>query len=237
MLRLAPILAVVALACGCLSSSHGSGGGEARGTAKASADRVAAVKTSAARASLSEVERCTAQSEWCTPTPAQVPAPLRRALHLPHLKAGNPCPTARGLQYENELFGGIALGKGRVQPLIAVRGKRDVAPALRGALRFYPYYGGGGWYSLKTLWFARPGYGGPVFIRGRQLDGAHVTVFGEAPTIVDPLLRAGATTNGRNGFREWPGATFLRAPGCYAWQVDGLGFSDVIVFEALFRKR
>jgi len=29
-----------------------------------------------------------------------------------------------------------------------------------------------------------------------------------------------------------PAATFLRAPGCYAYQVDGRGFSYLIVFTA-----
>ena len=29
-----------------------------------------------------------------------------------------------------------------------------------------------------------------------------------------------------------PAATFLLAPGCYAYQVDGRGFSYLIVFEA-----
>jgi hypothetical protein len=36
------------------------------------------------------------------------------------------------------------------------------------------------------------------------------------------------------GQREWPGATWIRTPGCYACQIDGLHFSYVIVFEAKF---
>jgi hypothetical protein len=235
MLRLAAILTVIgALAFGCSASKHDDGGAEASGVTTGRA--AAGEPESTVRASLSNVERCTSVSEWCTPTLAQVPASIRRPLHLPHLKAGDPCPSTRGFHFENEFFGGIALGAEPVQPLIAVRNERDVTPALRGVLRFYPYYGGR-WYFLKTLWFGRPSYGGPVFIRGRQLDGSHVTVFGEAPTIIDPLLRAGPTINGGNGWREWPGGTYLRAPGCYAWQIDGLNFSHVIVFKAEFRPR
>ena len=30
-----------------------------------------------------------------------------------------------------------------------------------------------------------------------------------------------------------PGTTWISAPGCYAWQVDGVGFSNLIVFEAV----
>jgi hypothetical protein len=183
---------------------------------------------------LHEVETCAPQSEWCTPRPTQIPTALRRPLHLPVVKAGERCPATNGRVYANKLFGGIALGEGPVQPVVAVGKKRDATPALRGVLRFYPYYADKEWHSLKTLWFASPRYAGPTLIRGRQLDGPHLTVFGEQPSILDPLLRAGPTANGRNGFREWPGATYLRAPGCYAWQVDGLAFSNVIVFEANF---
>jgi len=101
-------------------------------------------------------------------------------------------------------------------------------------LHFRRYPEHPGWFYVKTLWFAFPNYQGPVLIRGRQLDGSHDVVFGEAPSVVDPELPAGPTINGGHGFREWPGGTWLRAPGCYAWQVDGLGFSDVIAFEATF---
>jgi hypothetical protein len=91
-----------------------------------------------------------------------------------------------------------------------------------------------GWHQLKTLWFGNPSYQGPVLIRGRQLDGSNPVVFGEEPALMDPQLPPGPTVNGERGFREWPGATWLRAPGCYAWQVDGMGFTNVIVFEAQF---
>jgi hypothetical protein len=225
----AAILALVgALALGCSASNNDDRG------AQTSTSADVTVRTTAG---MSDIETCSSASEWCTPAPGQIPAAVQRPLHLPYLGAGERCPTTSGHAYENELFGGIALGAGPVQPLIAVRKKSDVTPTLRGHLRFYPYYAAEGWHSLKTLWFAQPGYGGPVFIRGRQLDGPHRTVFGEAPTIVDALLRAGPTTNDGHGFREWPGATYLRAPGCYAWQIDGTNFSHVIVFKAGFRPR
>jgi hypothetical protein len=38
-----------------------------------------------------------------------------------------------------------------------------------------------------------------------------------------------------DGYREEPGGTYVRAPGCYAWQVDGLTFSEVIVVRAVVR--
>lgn len=35
------------------------------------------------------------------------------------------------------------------------------------------------------------------------------------------------------GYRTVPVGTWIRSPGCYAWQVDGGGFSETIVIDAL----
>ena len=75
-----------------------------------------------------------------------------------------------------------------------------------------------------------------MLIRGRQLDGPHKAVMsGDGGFVVDPQLGPGDTLNGLNGWREWPGATWLRTPGCYGWQIDGTNFSHIIVFEAVFK--
>jgi hypothetical protein len=178
-------------------------------------------------------------STWCqlSPTPGGVPDALKRPLHLPSVSPGQSCPTTSGQSISNDSFGGIALGDGPVQPLVGSRwwklNERGVLvfarPRRRDPLK--------SWRSLKTLWFAQPGYQGPVLIRGRQLDGPHETVFGEGPTVIDPQLGPGPTLNGTNGWREWPGGTWLHRPGCYAWQIDGTDFNHVIVFKAVFAKR
>jgi hypothetical protein len=31
----------------------------------------------------------------------------------------------------------------------------------------------------------------------------------------------------------WPSGTYVATPGCYAWQVDGLGFTELIIFHSL----
>jgi hypothetical protein len=124
------------------------------------------------------------------------------------------------------------LGKPPVQPLIGPNRNRDVNATRSGVLRMRR--SGSGWYFIKTLWFARPTYEGPVFIRGRQIDGSHQLFFGENHSLVDPYLSPGPTANTAEGFRQWPGGTWLRAPGCYAWQIDGTSFSHVIVFKAEF---
>jgi hypothetical protein len=177
-------------------------------------------------------ETCRLIGSWCEADQRSggIPESLRRPLALPSLAPGGRCPTSSGQSFDNGQFGGTALGEGPVQPLLAT----PVAVAGHGVLVFRPAEQPR-WYAIKTLWFARPDYQGPVFIRGRQLDGSHKTVFGEAPVLIDPQMGPGATINGADGWREWPGGTWLRSPGCYAWQIDGTDFSHVIVFEAVFR--
>lgn len=170
--------------------------------------------------------------DWCHVASGRLPDWVE-SLQLPELNQGGRCPTTHGRRYANRQFGGIVLGSGPVRPLIAPNRKSDAGAATRGILRFRRSPERPGLHSVKTLWFAEPRYRGPVLIRGRQLDGSHKVRFGEVPSLVDPFLPAGPTMNGANGFREWPGATWLVAPGCYAWQIDGRGFSYMIVFEAV----
>jgi hypothetical protein len=56
--------------------------------------------------------------DWCHVKEDDVPSLLRRSLHLPKLQPGEECPTSRGRHYATSDFGGTALGKGPVQPLI-----------------------------------------------------------------------------------------------------------------------
>ena len=91
-----------------------------------------------------------------------------------------------------------------------------------------------GWADFKTLWFSEPSYQGPWAIRGEQLNGSSPVIFGEQPTVSKLVVPPGPTVNETtDGYREAPGGTYLRGPGCYGWQVDGLSFSYVIVFKAI----
>jgi hypothetical protein len=79
-----------------------------------------------------------------------------------------------------------------------------------------------------------PRYRGPVLIRGRQLDGAHLLRFGLAfvPSTELRIARWGSSAGAPGwGFRA--SSTRLRAPGCYGYQIDGRTFSRVIVFQAV----
>jgi hypothetical protein len=171
-------------------------------------------------------------SDWCQIPLDQVPSPMVRALRLPKVASGSECPADESHEYDNGQFGGFALGQPPLQPLIGINKPSDEPSTKKGVLHFRRSPEEPGWHQIKTLWFAWPSYQGPALIRARQLDGANPILFGESPSLTDPYLAAGPTANGENGFREWPGATWIRTPGCYAWQIDGVDFSDVIVFEA-----
>lgn len=49
----------------------------------------------------------------------------------------------------------------------------------------------------------------------------------------DPVTGRPATALIGYGYRTVPGSTWVKSPGCYAWQVDGRGFSEVIVVDAV----
>lgn len=165
-----------------------------------------------------------------------VPALLRRSLHLPSITAGASCPTsAPGRQVTH--FLGKAVGKG---PVYAIS-ERPLA--RRGILSFeYPpshnsSFAGSQWGGQKVLWASSRSYHGPILIRGRQLDGNHAVGFGQLLIPYAELqFPAGHGDPSQGGWRAWPSETRLRAPGCYAWQVDGTDFSEVIVFRAVVSK-
>jgi len=87
---------------------------------------------------------------------------------------------------------------------------------------------GSKWFGQKVLWMVDRIYNGPVLVRGRQLDGPNDLRFDRG--IVPPrelrILPSSRVPRGRPSF------TRVLTSGCYAYQVDGLRFSYVIVLEA-----
>ena len=147
---------------------------------------------------------------------------LRRPLALPTLPAGAPCPRDAGRKVSPHF--GPASGDGPVYPTLGP----DAVLGLEGAREE------GGWFYAKVLWFATPDYAGPVLVRGRRLDAPGELRFGEgAAPAAELRLTGGGTVAGAPGWRHWPSYTRLWAPGCYAYQVDGDGFSTVVVFQAV----
>jgi hypothetical protein len=86
-----------------------------------------------------------------------------------------------------------------------------------------------GWWGTKVLW-AIPRYYGAVLIRGGQLDGANALGFDLGPQWTRRVLPELRFTGPEPGVH--PAATFVRAPGCYAYQVDTFRSSYLIVFDA-----
>jgi len=166
------------------------------------------------------------------PSPSTPAALLARPLHLPALSAGQSCPATHGAPIATSFFNGIAFGGGPVGVMIANEGD------LR---RGHVDLGGTeapGWYALQTLWFSAPGYQGPFVVRGKRLGASGVIEVRPGGTGLVPgsgplIVPARPTANTQDGYRTVPGSTWVRSPGCYAWQVDGRDFSEVIVVDAV----
>jgi len=151
---------------------------------------------------------------------------LKRSLRFPSLRKDEACPATPGAPVDTytSYFVGTALGNGPVRVAIGNRGD-----LLHGQVQ-----GGGtevpGWSALETLWFAMPSYDGPFVVRGERLGGlGPINVDGSATNPSPLVVPPGPTANTEGGIRVAPVSTWVRSPGCYAWQVDGLSFSYVIV--------
>jgi hypothetical protein len=151
---------------------------------------------------------------------------LRRPLHVPTVNPGSSCPTtpASGTLGDHGLADatGPAFGPGPAYPTLA-------SEDGRATLRYLLGWGYDGWDGTKLLWTV-PSYTGPYIVRGRQIDGPGELRFDQGPDWSWKLHRE-LRLVGPFALLN-PAATFLRAPGCYAYQVDGRGFSYLIVFEA-----
>jgi hypothetical protein len=146
---------------------------------------------------------------------------LRRPLNIPTIAAGTPCPASEPRGSLGS-YGASAFGPGPAYPTLYADGGRAV-------LQYTAWGGFEGWSGNKVLWTV-PSYRGPYIVRGRQLDGPGVLRFDQGPSWTNKLhgeLRLVGPYADLN-----PAATLLRGPGCYAYQVDGRGFSYTIVFEA-----
>jgi hypothetical protein len=155
---------------------------------------------------------------------------LERPFHIPTIAGGSRCPTT-GASPNGDLsripgFVGTAWGGGPAYP-----GGLDVGegkPVLRYEDPILPGSGfyGSAWSGNKVLWIVDPVYRGPLLIRGRQLDGPNELRFDNGILPPRTLKIPSAAARNRASY------TRVRGPGCYAYQIDGLGFSYVIVFEA-----
>jgi hypothetical protein len=125
---------------------------------------------------------------------------------------------------------GVALGSGPVRVFI------NNAGDLRRGRAHLASTGVHGWLALKTHFFTPPAYQGPFLVRATGLDHAGPIALGATPKQPATLfVPSGPAVNGEAGWREFPYFTFVKSPGCYAWQVDGRTFSEIVVVRMLAR--
>jgi len=157
---------------------------------------------------------------------------LRRPHHVPKLAAGASCPVSRPdprIPWSRiRIFGVSGLGRGPVYPGLGGHS------GLLWATVDHQY--GGSWYGEKVFWYALPSYRGPVLIRGRRLDGNGMLRFGPGKLPAPELHIARNETVSWEGqppgSRGVPSGVRVAVKGCYGFQIDGIGFSRVVVVTA-----
>jgi hypothetical protein len=154
---------------------------------------------------------------------------VRRPLHIPTLTPGSPCPATQPSgtlgEQGSDATQAPAFGPGPAYPGLGVETSAAMLTFVWQPTEA-PYRG---WYGTKALWTV-PRYTGAVLVRGRQLDGDSSLGFDKGPgwsNRVHPGLRLEGPDAGLH-----PAATFVHGPGCFAYQVDVLHASYLIVFRA-----
>jgi hypothetical protein len=143
-----------------------------------------------------------------------------RSLQLPKVASGSECPITPTTQLSSAT--GALAGSGPVYAAGNV-----IAYGARMSDGIFP---------AKVLWVAAPDYPGPALIRGRQLDGPGGVFFSNSRNVtelrfdLDTRVRAGASDQ---GWRYLPSTVNVEGPGCYGLQIDGPGWTSMIVMRAL----
>ncbi len=140
---------------------------------------------------------------------------------------GGTCPTSSGAYIDVPGASGAAVVGKVVSLLIPQAGN-----VLHGSVQLASS-DVSGWYGIKTHWIVSPSYSGWVVIRAEQLDGpGPVAALGEAgigPVIIPP----GRTSNTFGGWRQQPSGTYVKGPGCYGFQIDGVSFEEHVILKGL----
>jgi hypothetical protein len=162
---------------------------------------------------------------------------LRRPLRLPGLEPGSDClrdNASSASRRSSDFRSGHSLGPGPVYPVVAIGPPAEVrAPGVvRTGLLRYSRRADAGWHSIRVLWISSPRYGGAALVRGHRLDGPHGVAFDRGSHPTAELQLWDVARNEPGSWRTRPAVLRLRAPGCYALQIDGRHFSKVVTFEA-----
>jgi hypothetical protein len=155
-----------------------------------------------------------------SPPAATIPAALRRPLRLPSLRRDGSCPTSPAVGppiTPAHPVAAAAVGDGPVYPVLfraTADGRLDR--------------------SAVAYWDAPTPLGGPVIIRGHRLGAPRDRIRFQDDRqrsrlvhVLDPILSHPAGPRGR----WWPPTRLRAGAGCYGLQIDGPGFSQVLVVE------
>jgi hypothetical protein len=164
------------------------------------------------------------------PSPTPDFAPLAaEPLQLEAIGTGATCPISPMVEVIEEVAPGLGDG--------------PVYPVMNDTLDLTGEWFVSGWYRPKVLWMATDAYSGPVVIRGARVDGnvdraglmlwSPYDVDGKSASDEAWLYASTIRVGGEpEGFRFWSSNAGIRGPGCYAWQIDGENFTDIVTFEA-----
>ncbi len=162
-----------------------------------------------------------------TATPDASARLRQRPLQLLPLEAGSQCPRAHARQIAPNY--GIALGDG---PAYVAGFTADGILNMGFPPPTQTVFYGSEWSGATVLWLIDPVYRGPVLIRGGRLDSPGELRFDDGLNPPSQLWIEAASTALPADWRNLATYTRLSSPGCYMYQVDGLGFTETIIFEA-----
>jgi hypothetical protein len=145
-----------------------------------------------------------------------------RPLQQQVLDSGAPCPVTK---QTGRVGGHPGLGPGPAYPI--------GTHALVTMPMPPPDGWGSEWSGTKRVWLVDPRYTGRILVRGRQLDGPNEVRFVNGRGGFTPEKRLNPISEFRIEWAgDYPSLTRLRAPGCYAYQVEGRTFSYRVIFQA-----
>lgn len=157
---------------------------------------------------------------------------LARPLVIPRLSSPVACPMSYGVRASRLSptdFGSVkAIGPGPIFALNAYAPKgRTLSLHLSAAEPM------GSWFSFGQKWVGAPSYRGPVLVRGRSLWGPEPVGFVFTEGSQQQLRFEAGGPSSASGWRGWVAFTLVQSPGCYGFQIDGLSFSEIIVFRVV----
>ena len=143
----------------------------------------------------------------------------------------------------------LPAGAGFSGPIKAIGdGPLHLASATDVSVRPDDGHPGDGWMEQKVIWVFDKSYGGPLLLRGGRIDRPGPLRFlsylgasdyqgdtGSGPRAGLLYVRGGlgADSSADYGVTSEPSGIYVKAPGCYAIQADGDGFTQTVVFKVV----